>query len=62
VLAAVATGSLPPGRLASYHKLQRESAQAEALRDPRAAAQAARRAKVATKAFNAELKRRAGGH
>ena len=61
VLAAVAAGALPPGRLASYHKLQRERAQVEARRDPRAAAQAARRAKAATKAFNAEVRRRATG-
>ncbi|MGH7568288.1 MAG: ribosome small subunit-dependent GTPase A [Gemmatimonadales bacterium] len=56
VAAAVAAGTLPADRLASYRKLQAELRHLEARADPRAAAARKRDARVANKALNARLK------
>jgi ribosome biogenesis GTPase len=58
VLAAVERGELAADRLASFQKLEQETAAEEARHDRRAAAEALRGVKVATRAINAEYKRR----
>jgi len=56
VAAAVAAGTLPAERLASFRKLQAELRHLEARMDPRVAAARKRTARVAGKALNARLK------
>jgi ribosome biogenesis GTPase len=58
VLAAVERGELAFDRVASFQKLAQETAAEEARHDRRAAAEALRRVKVATRAINADVKRR----
>jgi ribosome biogenesis GTPase len=54
--AAVADGTLPPGRLANYHKLQDELAHQARMQDQRAQIEEKRRWKVLTKAANKRIK------
>lgn len=56
VAEAVARGELDEARLASYHKLQREVAAAERLRDPAIASQTKRRWRSIAKAMRARSK------
>jgi ribosome biogenesis GTPase / thiamine phosphate phosphatase len=58
VLAAVAAGTLPEARLASYHKLQAELARLAAQQDRLNKLHEKRRAKIATKAYNRHVRDR----
>lgn len=61
VRAAVETGSLPPERLASYHKLLNEAQAAAARTDARLRAQRERKSKMISKAAKEYFKRTGGG-
>lgn len=57
VRSAVEDGSLPAGRLASYHKLQRELKWIRGKQDARARAEQKRRHKLMTKAYEAGVRK-----
>ena len=60
VRAAVADGSLPQGRLDSYHKLQDEQAYQSRMQDQRAQIAEKRKWRVMTKAANKHIKEKRG--
>jgi ribosome biogenesis GTPase len=60
VRAATQTGSLPPGRLESYHKLQDEQAHQARQSDQRAQLQEKRRSKAAAKALQKRVREKDG--
>jgi ribosome biogenesis GTPase len=61
VLAAVAAGSVSPGRLEGYHKLQDEQAHQARQLDQRAQIDEKRRSKAATKALQKRVREKDGG-
>jgi hypothetical protein len=58
VLDAVANGTLPAGRLASFHKLADEQAYQTQQQDERAAIEAKRRGRIGAKALRQRLKQK----